>query len=46
MCVCVNEYATQIIFTPTPSFKEKGRKRPFDEDDWTDDDTIEKIRIP
>jgi hypothetical protein len=28
---CVNEYATRILFTPTPSLKEKRRKRPFDE---------------
>jgi hypothetical protein len=38
---CVNEYATRILFTPTPSLKEKRRKRPFDERVMT----IEKIRI-
>ena len=39
--MCVNEYATRILFTPTPSLKEKRRKRPFDERVMT----IEKIRI-
>ena len=37
----VNEYATRILFTPTPSLKEKRRKRPFDERVKT----IEKNRI-
>ena len=44
VCVCVNEYATRILFTPTPSLKEKRRKRPF-EDKRRMMMTIEKIRI-